>query len=365
MSFLRNMAIANGAMPSYFRRRVGTQILVLLLVITALMQLLELLDVTTDVLKRDQGLVGVLYYGMLRIPADVVTALPIAVLIGTLMALSAMARNLEIATMRAAGISMMKMLRYLLPIALLLAVLQFALSERVLPQAENQLKEWWSASAPPDDEAPKRLWAHTAGGTVAIESISPDGKLLKGVRLFVRNPSGLIAERVTAAEARWDGRAWMLKDVTEIRIGEERIDRTRIAERSWKTNLSPDDVLRLDVDRPRLSTEMLAEVIAGTRTGTLSHRYYETVLYRSFTAPLGIFVMLLLALPTATALPRNEGGGRAMGIALVLGLAFLLSDGIVAALGTSARWPPLVIALAAPALFAAIGLFQLRATERI
>lgn len=364
MSLLRSLSIANGAMPSYFRRRVGTQILVLLLVITALMQLLELLDVTTDVLKRDQGLSGVLYYGMLRIPADVVTALPIAVLIGTLMALSAMARNLEIATMRAAGISMMKMLRYLLPVAVLLAVLQFALSERVLPQAENQLKEWWSASAPADD-TPKRLWAHTAGGTVAIESISPDGRLLKGVRLFVRNPSGLIADRVTAAEARWDGRGWMLKDVVEMRIGDERIDRTRLAERVWNTNLRPDDVLRLDVDRPRLSTEMVAEVIAGTRAGTLPHRYYETVLYRSFAAPLGIFVMLLLALPSASALPRSEGGGRAMGTALVLGLAFLLSDGIVAALGTSARWPPLVIALAAPALFAAIGLLQLRATERI
>lgn len=364
MSLLRSIVLANGAMPSYFRRRVGTQILVLLLVIVALMQLLELLDVTTDVLKRDQGLFGVFYYGMLRIPADVVTALPVAVLLGTLLALGAMARNLEIATMRAAGISMMRMLGYLLPIAVLLAVLQFALSERVLPPAENQLKEWWSASAPADD-TPKRLWAHTAGGTVAIESISPDGRTLSGVRLYVRDPVGLIANRTTATEARWDGKAWLLKDVTDIRIGEERIDRTHVAERAWNTNLRPEDVLRLDVDRPQLSTGMLAEVIAGTRAGTLPHRYYQTVFYRSFTAPLGIFVMLMLALPTAAALPRSEGGARAMGIALVLGLGFLLSDGIVAALGSSARWPPLAIALAAPTAFAAIALLQLRFTERI
>jgi lipopolysaccharide export system permease protein len=364
MSLLRRIELANGAMPSYFRRRVGMQILVLLAVIVALMQLLELLDVTTDVLKRDQGLFGVFYYGMLRIPADVVTALPIAVLLGTLLALSAMARNLEIATMRAAGISMMRMLGYLLPIAVALALLQFALSERVLPPAENQLKEWWSASAPADD-TPKRLWAHTAGGTVAIERISPDGRRLTGVRLYVRDSSGLIADRVTAAEALWNGRAWMLRDVTEIRIGDERIARTRVAERPWNTNLRPEDVLRLDVDRPQLSTEMLAEVIAGTRAGTLPHRYYRTVFYRSFTAPLGIFVMLMLALPTAVALPRSQGGARAMGTALVLGLGFLLSDGIVAALGSSARWPPLAIALAAPTVFAAIALLQLKATERI
>ena len=57
-------------MASYLRRRVGTQILVLLLVITALMQVLELLDVTTDVLKRDQGFIGIVYYGLLRLPAS-------------------------------------------------------------------------------------------------------------------------------------------------------------------------------------------------------------------------------------------------------------------------------------------------------
>lgn len=351
-------------MASYIRRRVALQILVLLLVITALMQLLELLDITTDVLKRDQGLVGILYYGMLRLPAELVVALPPAVLIGTLMALQSMARHLEIATLRTAGVSMMRLLGYLLPVAAVLALAQFALSERVLPSAENGLKEWWSASAPADD-APTKRWAHTSGGTVSMESTSPDGRRLMDVRLYVRDDAGLLSSRLTATEARWDGQGWQLKNVVEIRFGDQRVDRIRSAERAWKTNLRPEDVLRLDVARPNLSTAMLAEVIEGTRTGTQPHRYYQSVLYRSYAAPLAIFVMLLLALPTAVSLPRGAGGGSRMALALILGLGFLLCDGIVAALGLSARWPPLVIALAAPALFAAIGLLQLRASERI
>ncbi|WPB58956.1 LptF/LptG family permease [Xylophilus sp. GOD-11R] len=351
-------------MPAYFRQRVGSQILVLLLVITALMQLLELLDVTTDVLKRDLGVLGILYYGALRVPADIVTALPPAVLIGTLLALSSMARNLEIVTMRAAGVGMSRMLAYLLPVGLALAIGQFALTELVLPGADNQLKTWWSASAP-DDDTPTRLWAHTKGGTVSMDRISPDAHELMGVRLYVRNAEGLMVDRVVATRALWDGKAWQLQGVTEIGVSAEKIVRTHVADREWDTNLRPDDVLRLDVDRPNLSTMMLAQVIEGTRAGTLPHRYYETVLYRSFAAPLGIFVMLLLALPTAAVLPRSGGGGRAMGIALVLGLLFLLCDGMIAALGTSSRWPPAVIALAAPVLFAAIGLLQLHSCERI
>jgi lipopolysaccharide export system permease protein len=352
-----------GALPAYLRRRVGTQILMLLAVITALMQLLELLDVTTEVLKRGQGFGGLLYYGLLRVPDELVLALPLAVLLGTTMALHSMARSLEITAIRTAGISLMRILGYLAPMMLALALVQFALSERVLPRAETRLKEWWSAGALPDSTA-ARLWAHTSSGAVSIESVSPDGRRLQGVRIYVRDPAGLMAARLSAAEAAWDGGAWRLADVSELRIEAGRIQHIHDDGRDWKTNLRPDDVLRLDVARPHLSSIMLSEVIAGARSGTQPRSYYLTVLYRSFTAPLGVFIMLLLALPTACSLPRG-GSVRVMLTALVLGLAFLLCDGIVATLGTSGRLPPLAIALAAPALFAVIGFLQLRACERI
>lgn len=358
----RQGSTTNAGIPSYLRRRVGSQILLLLLAIAALIQVLELMDVMTGVLKRDQGLSGVLYYGLLRTPSVLVMALPPAVLIGTLLALHSMARTLEITSMRACGVGVTRMLGYLLPLGCVLAIAQFALSEAVLPGADNDLKEWWSASAPADDVA-SRLWAPTKGGTAALDSVSPDGRLLKGVRLYVVSPDGLIARRLVAREARWNGKVWLLRDVSETRLVAGRIVREHADEREWDTNLRPDDVIRLDVDHPRLSSTMLAEVIAGTRAGTLPHRYYQTVFYRSFTAPLGVFVMLLLALPTACLLPRSTTGGRAVALALVLGLGYLLFDGLIAAFGTSARWPPLLIALAAPALFVAIGLLQLHACE--
>ncbi len=141
-------------------------------------------------------------------------ALPPAVLIGTLLALNSMARNLEITTMRACGVGVMRMLGYLVPLGFVLAIAQFLLSEAVLPDADNDLKEWWSASAPADDLR-SRLWAPTNGGTAALDSISPDGRVLKGVRLYMRNPDGLIAARLIAREAQWDGKVWLLKDVWE------------------------------------------------------------------------------------------------------------------------------------------------------
>jgi len=353
-----------GMLPRYFRRRVVVQILALLAVLTALLQMLELLDMTTEVLKREQGLGGLLWYAALRTPAEVVLMLPLAVLLGTMTAMHSMARNLEITIVRCAGISLHRVFAYLLPVALALAVVQFAIAERVLPQAENTLKAWWSASAP-SGEASTRLWANTDRGPVAIDGISPDGTKLRGLRLYFRNAAGLVEGRLAAGDAHWDGQVWRLDGVSEIRIAEGRLQRVREPTRVWETNLRPDDVLRLDVARPRLSSMMLADVIAGARVGTQPLSYYRTVLYRSFTAPLAVFVMLLLALPTAASQPRGRAGSREMLYGLGLGLAFLLVDGMIAALGTSGRLPPLTTALAAPLLFGAIGLLRLRNHERI
>ncbi len=350
-------------LPAYLRRRVGVQIVALLAVLTAMMQLLELLDVTTEILERGLGASGLLYYAVLRLPAQLGLALPLAVLLGAMTALNTMARNLEIAAMRASGVSLLRMLGHLMPLLLVFATLQVLLLQLVLPKVEIELKQWWSATTPPSETVKSRLWAHTSGGLVSIDHFSADGRELRGLRLYQRE-SGLLTSRLRAAQAHWDGQAWQLEQVSELRIDDQGVSRTHQDAREWRTNLHPDEVLRLGVARPYLSSIMLNDVIVGARVGSQPLSYYQTALYRSFAAPFGVFIMLLLALPTAATMARSSGGGGAMLLALLLGLGFLLSDGIVAALGSSGQLSPWVTAMAAPAAFISIGLWRLVACER-
>ena len=107
----------NGVLARYLRRRVASQVLALVLVLTALMQLLELLDVTTDVLDRNLGMGGLARYALLRTPSEILVALPLAVLLGSMSAFYAMARNHEIVAMRCAGMSLKRFVLLLLPVA--------------------------------------------------------------------------------------------------------------------------------------------------------------------------------------------------------------------------------------------------------
>src|SRR3546814_6278654 len=78
-----------------------TQTLGLLLALAALMQILDLLDATTDILKRDLGLRGVLHYAVLRTPAELMLALPLASLLGALFTFFTLAKRRELVAIRA------------------------------------------------------------------------------------------------------------------------------------------------------------------------------------------------------------------------------------------------------------------------
>ena len=352
----------NGVIARYVRRRVASQTLGLLLVLTALMQLLEMLDVTGDVLDRQLGATGLLQYALLRTPAEIVVALPLAALLGSMSAFYAMARHHEVVAMRCAGMSLKRLVLLLLPVPIVLAGVQFVLSDRVVPRAEAALKAWWDSTEPPEAE-PEPRWVQTREGPVSFLHASPDGRELRGVSIYQRDESGLLTARLRAARANWVDGEWRLTDAERLDASPTQLHRQDQAEREWSINLRPDDVLRLDLVQPHLSSMMLVDVIAGERVGAQPLSFYQTVLYRSFTAPLAVFVMLLLAAPTARLMSR-AGGGASLLVALGLGLGYLLCDGIMTALGTGGRLPPAIAVSVAPALFFIIGIVQLEYCDR-
>jgi lipopolysaccharide export system permease protein len=191
---------------------------------------------------------------------------------------------------------------------------------------------------------------------------SADGTRLLDLRIFERGADGHLTLRTRAEEARWQDDAWLLSGTAELAVQGDGAGATK-AQRRWESNLRPEDVVRLDAAEPHLSSVELAAVIGGDRVGTRPTSFYQTVLMQSFAAPFTVFIMMLLAIPAALVSDRGGGGGRML-IALVLGLGFLLVDGVFSAFGTSGRIGPLVAAFAAPLAFAMIGLAQLRSAER-
>jgi len=356
----------------YLRSRVTGQIIGLLAALTGLMQLLELLEVTSDVLSRGLGVGGVLHYAVLRLPGEMAIALPLAALLGGMSAFYAMARTREITALRCAGVGLWRILLHLAPVPVILALLQLGLSQVLVPVAERSLKAWWDSTVPLEERPAEPRWVRTSNGVLLFDRNSADGRSLLDVRIYQRGSDGLLTQRTKAQRADWTGSGWQLRQVRDLNTGGASTSAPVTgsaasdagATRLWSTNLRPEDVLQLDVADPHLTRVVLANVTVGERVSTRPRRYYSAVLARTFTAPLAGFIMLLLALPSAIVSERRGGGGRMLG-ALGLGLGFLLVDGVFSSFGTSGRLDPWWAASAAPLIFAAIGFLQLAACERV
>ena len=349
-----------GPLAGYLRGQLAGQIFGVLLAFTALLQLLDLMDATGDILDRHLGLSGVLHYSALRLPAVVALALPLACLIGALFCFHGLARRQELVAMRASGITQRRVVLALLPVVAVIAVLQAALAERLLPYSEARLAEWWSSTTPPgeESEAPPTLWLRADVGLVSTRLPSGDGQKLQDLRVYRRDAQGNYTGRLFAETGVWAGDHWNLQNVDERIIGSDPVHRHQ-ASVEWMVNLKPADLLRASGSSTSLSSAALVRIIEGRSVAVRPAAYYQTSLFRKRAAPLILLVMLLLALPAARVQARSSEGGGQLIVALCCGLALVLLDGLLAALAQGGHLPPLMATLCSPLIFGVLGAYWL------
>ncbi|HEU0197885.1 MAG TPA: LptF/LptG family permease [Nevskiaceae bacterium] len=355
-------------LPRYLRRRVLGAGFGAWAVLTALMQTLDLLNATGDILKRGLGLAGVMHYALLSLPSELLMALPLAVLIGTLLAFYGLARTREGLAIRASGISLRRTVLWLLPVAALFAVLQFGLADRIVPPSQTALAQWWNATRPPDttpaETGPR--WVRTHNALISIGGISDDARHLTHITTYRRDAVGLLTARWTANAAQWKNHGWELTSRTALDLQADHLQHRKEPSATWHdADFAPRDLLRLDVSQPHLSTATLLGVIAGRDVSALPLSYYQMALWSLFVDPLAAFVFLLLTIPACRTSLRAEGAGTVLVWALALGLAYVLCNGLLASMGSAGRLQPAFAALLPLALFLGVGTIQLIRADRL
>lgn len=332
---------------------VGFRILAALAVLFAVLQVLDLLDVTTDVLERGLGVGGVLKYALLRTPGLLIQAMPIAVLAGSLLAFTQLGRESAIIAMRASGISMFRIVGLSIPAALVVVAAHLVIGQAIAPRTDAALERWWRVTEPVADRDAPESRSFRIGADIVTATADPDrDAALSDVRIYRRTPEGLLLTRATAPSARFDDGAWTLTDARTVTIADG-AESVRDAERlTWSTTLRPIDVQTVFGDT---ATTTSAEARRALREGAAlrSPAFYEMTLQRAWSAPFASLVMLLLAIPVGLVSYRGTQAPVVMVLCLGAGLLFLVVDGLLAAVGESGALPVILAAWGGPIVFAA------------
>lgn len=340
----------------HLSRVVFVRILAVALVLGGLALALDLVESAAVVLDAGDG--GMIRYIGLRAPLILTVVLPVALIVGPVLAFLSLSGRNEFTIFRAAGATTYRILGALIPLALILGGCMYLLTDRVAPRMEAALINWL-------DEKPiggaGSFWARTTTGVIRAAASSPSGDVLVNVDIFETNREGRMTARTDARVARYEGGAWTLEDASRLTPGQsESID---ISGEVWETPLSPANVRALATPGRSLAGDIAIKMLEGDWAGNRSEAFYQVRLYRGYAAWAVPLLMILLAAPAAFGMRRSGGFGRGAVWSVVLGFGFLLTDGMLASLGETGNMPPVLAAFGALALFTAIGGWMLVTLE--
>lgn len=308
-----------------------------------------------------------LVYVALILPGRIYELLPVAVLIGTLYALTSLARHSEITVMRASGLSTMRMLRTLAIIGIAFVAAIFALGEYVAPPAERAAQQWrlTATNSTVSNQLRSGLWVKDGPRFVNVRTVLPD-RSMQQVRIFEFDERHVLVSISEAATGEYvaEQHAWQLEDVRQTRFLDNHTDVVQLAQLSWRSDLTPEVLSVLMVVPERMSVGTLFAYIRHLHENRQNADRYEIALWKKVVYPFAALVMMALALPFALTHDRVGGVSVKVFLGVMLGVAFHLLNGLFSNLGVINSWHPALAALTPSLLFLAAAAVMLVWVER-
>ncbi len=351
----------------YLVRETLAAIFLVLVAFIALFSFFDLINELRSVGKGGYGLGLALLYVTLSLPGLIYELIPIAVLIGTLYALSTLARHSEITVLRASGLATRDLLMTLFRMAALMALLTIVVGEGLVPLSERLAQELRTraiSNVIAQQGFESGLWVKDGRSFINIRHATPDAQL-SGVRIYKFNDSNALESVTEAARAEFDpASGWQLQDVVR-NVLEGDVSRVeRMEALPWVSAVTPDLLSVLMVAPERMS---LTGLVSYTRHLEENHQKtgrYEIALWKKLIYPLASLVMVALALPFGYS--HNRVGGVSLKIfaGVMMGILFYALNGLFSNLGVINAWPPAASAIAPSALFLLLAAAMLWWVER-
>lgn len=345
----------------YLMREIFAAIFLVLAAFIALFSFFDLINELRSVGKSGYQLSHALLYVTLKLPGIIYELIPIAVLIGTLYALSTLARHSEITVLRASGLTTRELLMTLFRVAGILVVLTFVVGEGLVPFSERLAQEVQAKAMSKviaQSGFDTGLWLKDGRDFINIRKAMPDASLEK-IRIYRFDQKNGLESVTDAAVATFQppGR-WVMTDVVRTILDGDtsRVERSETAE--WYSAVTPDLLAVLMVSPERMSLYGLLNYNQHLSENRQKTERYEIAIWKKLVYPLAALVMVALALPFGYS--HNRVGGVSLKIfaGVMLGILFYALNGLFSNLGIINSWPPFASATAPSAMFlvAAIGM---------
>ncbi|MEO6911230.1 MAG: LptF/LptG family permease, partial [Edaphobacter sp.] len=363
-------------LDDYVMREYATNFALILASFSALSIIFTFFELIGDIFRNRTPLFTVGDYLLNLIPFILYNVTPLCALVAVLVTFSSLSRSSEITAMKAAGVSLYRIVTPILIVTMMISAGLFAFDEVYLPAANRRQEALLSVIKDKPAQTflrPDRKWI-SGQSTVSGEPsrifyyqfFDADKNVFANLSVFEFEPNTFVLKRrIFAASARWDSRVnrWVFDDGWQRTFSGETVASYQPFTVATFPEIreQPGYFKKENIPSQEMSYGELSRYISDLKQSGFDTTRLSVQLNRKIAYPLIALVMAILAIPFSLSMGKK---GSLTGIATAIGLAiaYWVVAGLFEAMGNVNTLPPILAAWSPDLLFGIAGTYLLLRT---
>ncbi len=324
--------------------------------------IIDMVEHLDDFLNNHASFWQITNYYLMYIPFSAILTMPISVLIASLFSVGTLAQNNEIVAMQSSGISLYRIMAWLLISGLMISILVGLSGETFVPGLNRKRLDYLryeiKKKARLDEKNRSNIVLKDSENIiVTIGFYNGKNKAARNVSILWLNKDKNIEKRLDAATMTWNKQEknWKLKKVVERTFNQGEIVKNYDEIVFQPQYLLPKDLLDLRIKQEEMSFMELYRFIKRIKSMGLSPHKWITDINMKVSYPLANFIVLLIGAPLA-ARKRRSGVAMGMIIAFVVSFIYFIFVRIGQVLGHKGVLDPVVAAWMGDTVFLVVGM---------
>ena len=259
----------------------------------------------------------------LTLPGKIYQYIPVGTLIGCLVGLGTLANANELTVMRAAGVSVLRIIRAaVLPLLLVIAA-GFLLGQFVVPGTEQYAESRKSMLQDGTDviRARSGFWYREGETFLNIRAIQPNG-VIHGVARYRFDDNDRLVELDVAERGIFQGDHWILQNVRQTLLGNDGTASKALDSLRWDTAFTPHMLSVVTLSPQHLSVSDLFRYARFRHHQNLESGPYFFAFWQKTLQPVTTVVMVFIAASFIFGPLRSVTMGQRLITGIIVGLLF-------------------------------------------
>ncbi|MDP0589021.1 MAG: LPS export ABC transporter permease LptG [Candidatus Endonucleobacter bathymodioli] len=332
----------------YIARNVFGAMMIVLFGLVAMESLFAFLA-QLDNMRAQYTVWNVFLYTVLLVPKKIYSFIPFAALIGCLVGLGNMASNCELVVIRAAGVSLWRIVVSAMRPALVLVFFGVLLGEFFAPMLEQVAETHRTISRSAGGVyAGEGMWHREGNEFMYFNAVQPGG-VLYGVSLYTFNKNMQLEQSLFAKRGIFQGDHWILEGVKRSSFdGQRYVVEERLIE-PWKTTLTTALLRVVILKADGLSMTGLKTYSDYLERQGLDSGEYRLAFWIKVLQPLSVFSLVMISISFIFGPLRSVSMGLRVFSGVIVGIIFTVLQSLLGPLSLVFGFSP-VLAVIIPSV---------------